>query len=142
MKKIFVLTFATAVSALSFQSCTEPDNDATAWMRIDSLANARIVMLRDSLNMVCMNDVMVVAEFRADSMMIAAMKKLGKSYTPPKKTTTTGSTKTSGVDVRPGSQEEGPKTVTDRKGTVDSASGPKKVTDRKGVNNPPPPPKQ
>jgi len=70
MKKIFFLTFSLLATAFSYQSCKPVDN-THAMMQSDSMANAKLVMLRDSTRMACMNDVMTAAKMKADSMMMA-----------------------------------------------------------------------
>ncbi len=134
MKKIFFLTFSLLATAFAYQGCKPADN-SKCMMMADSMSDAKLVLLRDSLRMSCMNDVMMAAQMRADTMMMT-MQNHGSSRgtkskpAPPKAT---------GVGNRPGSQQELPKTIGDRKGTLDSARGPKKISDRKGVNNPPQP---
>ncbi len=134
MKKIFFGTFSLMVTAFTYQGCAPADN-SKAMVRADSMAEARITASRDSLKMACMNEVLAAAMLRADSMtQMASMNKTssnhGKKPVPPPAKP--------GVNTRPGSQQEMPKSVTDRKGTIDSAHGPKKVTDRKGATTVPP----
>src|SRR6266480_153648 len=69
MKKIFFLTFSLLVTAFLHQSCKPVDN-TKAIMESDSIANARLVMLNDSLKMSCVADVMAAAKMRSDSMMM------------------------------------------------------------------------
>src|SRR5258706_4717098 len=70
MKKIFILNFSLLITAFSYQSCKPVDN-TQAMMKADSTANAKLMMLSDSLRMACMTDVMNAAKMKADSMMMA-----------------------------------------------------------------------
>ena len=135
MKKIIIVLIAVGATALTLQSCQKPADNSKTQARIDSLTNVKITAYRDSLMLMCMNDVMAQATARADSMMQASMKKGGSKKSSPKKSTT------GTVSDRPGAQEGQPSSVKDREGTTNT-SGPKSVTDRKGANPPPPPPKQ
>ena len=76
MKKIFFFTFLLPVTAFVYQSCKPVDNSKEI-AKSDSIADARIVMFRDSLRMACMSDVMAAAKMRADSMMQFALHKPG-----------------------------------------------------------------
>jgi hypothetical protein len=70
MKKIFFFTFSLLVTAFFYQSCKPVDN-TKAMMQSDSIADSKLMMLRDSLHMACMTDVMNAAKMKADSMMQA-----------------------------------------------------------------------
>ncbi|MCS6917069.1 MAG: hypothetical protein RMK52_09325 [Chitinophagales bacterium] len=127
--------FVAAVLALS--GCQPVDN-SKAIARADSIGNARIKALTDSVMQACMSEIMAIAQHRADSLMAAAMKKPGvKKPAPPapKKEDPKKGT----VADRPGTQQQGPQTVTDRPGT--QQEGPKSVTDRKGATQQQQPPK-
>jgi len=136
MKKIIVALVVTSATLLAFQSCMKPADNSKTQARIDSLTNLKTTAYRDSLKLICMNDVMAQATARADSMMKAAAKKGGS-----KKSSSTKKSNDGTVSDRPGSQQGQPKSVTDRQGTTNT-SGPKTVKDRQGANPPPPPPKQ
>lgn len=83
MKKIFFGTFSLLVTAFAYQGCAPVDN-SKAMIASDSMAEARLIASRDSLMMVCMNDVMMAAKMRADTMMQIAMSSGGKkSYKKP-----------------------------------------------------------
>jgi hypothetical protein len=133
MKTIFRYTFLLALPVVAMQSCTQPVDNAAAMKKIDSITMASLDQYRASLDSTCMADVMAQARLRADSLMTAAMKK-GSSASkqkPPSKPSNQGT-----VSDRPGTQQDAPKTVTDRQGSINT-SGPKTVTDRGGAQTPP-----
>lgn len=76
MKKIFFFPFLLLATAFVHQSCGPVDNSEEI-AESDSIADARLVMFRDSMMMACMSDVMAAARLRADSMMQFAMRTPG-----------------------------------------------------------------
>ncbi|MCS6990361.1 MAG: hypothetical protein NZL95_00670 [Chitinophagales bacterium] len=135
MKAIAIPIFALSV-ALTALSCQPVDN-SKAIAKADSIAQARLQALTDSVMKACMDEVMTTAKHRADSMMAAAMKKptgsKKQSSAHPKKEEPTGGT----VQDRPGTTQQGPQSVTDRPGT--QQQGPTSVKDRKGATQQQPP---
>lgn len=83
MKKIFSILSTGLVIAFALQSCTQPKVDTAREMAIiDSMANVKVMAYSDSLKTICMNNVMVLAQAKADSMMTAAMKKTAPGSKP------------------------------------------------------------
>lgn len=120
--------------ALALQSCNQPKADVVKEMAmIDSMANAKITAYRDSLNIVCMNNIMVLAQAKADSMMTAAMKKTSSGSKPKPKPVANPAKPT--VSNRPGTTEAAKPTVTNRPGTTDAAKP--SVSNRPGATNQP-----
>ncbi|MEP7128504.1 MAG: hypothetical protein ABI729_06540 [Chitinophagales bacterium] len=120
MKKLFSIFSSGLVIAFALQSCNQPKVDTAKEMAmIDSLANAKVTAYHDSLNLVCMNNIMVLAQARADSMMTAAMKKTSPGSKPKPKPVANPAVPT--VTNRPGTTDAAKPTVTDRPGTTDAA---------------------
>jgi len=82
MKKTFLIIFSLGVTSAFYHGCTPVDN-SKAMMKADSTANARLMMLGDSMNLVCMTDVMTAARLRADSMMMMTGKSGKSTYKKP-----------------------------------------------------------
>ena len=79
MKQVLNIFSAVLIVAVVLQSCNQPKVDtAKEWASIDSTANVKLMVYRDSLKMTCMNSVMAMASAKSDSMMKAAMSKPGK----------------------------------------------------------------
>ena len=131
MKKIFSLFSSAAILAFAFQGCQPKVDTAREWASIDSMANVRVMMYRDSLRMSCMNNVMAMAQQKADSMMMASMKNPGKGPKPKPKPTTQTNTPT--VENRPGATNQTKGTVVDRPGTVTPPGQKGTVTNRPGA---------
>jgi len=126
MKKIIIAIFTVGATALTFQSCMKPADNSKAQASIDSLTNLKITGYRDSLTMICMNDVMTQAQARADSMMQASTKKGGSKSSTKKSTTVTtpsnpkadkmsGSTKTATEEKKDKMSEGSQQSATDKK---------------------------
>lgn len=135
--KILAVPALLLAAAWSITACKPVDN-SKAIAKADSIANARLQALTDSVMTACMNEVMAIAQQRADSLMAAAMKKPGtKKPAPPAPKKEEPKTPT--VKDRPGTQQQGPQSVTDRPGT--QQEGPKTVKDRPGATQQQQPPK-
>lgn len=87
MKKLLSIISSGLVVAFALQSCTTKVDTAKEWAQIDSAANVKVMAYRDSLKLMCMNNIMTLAQARADSMMQAAMKKSPGSKPKPKPVT-------------------------------------------------------
>ena len=132
MKKLLSIISSVLVVAFALQSCNPKVDTAKEWAQIDSAANVKVIAYRDSLKLMCMNNIMTLAQARADSMMQAAMKKTGGKPKPKPATTEKKPT----VENRPG--------ATDTKGKVENRPGAtndtikSNVKKRPGADNPPP----
>ena len=127
MKKIILAIFTMVAAAFTFQSCMKPVDNSKTLAKIDSLTNLKATAYRDSLKMVCMNDIMALATARADSMMQVAAKKAGKKYTPKKSSQTattptnpkadkmSGATKTATEEKKDKMSQGSQQTATDKK---------------------------
>jgi hypothetical protein len=117
MKNILSIAVSGFVIAFALQSCNQPKVDTAKEMaQIDSMANSKLAIYRDSLQLICMNDVMAMAQARSDSMMQAAMKSSGGAKpkpVPPKPAPTNPDVKVTG---KKGMDTTAPK-VTGKKGT-------------------------
>jgi len=130
MKKIIIAIVVAGISILMFQKCTPTVDTAKEMARIDSMANAELMLFRDSLKMNCMDSVMAWGRHKADSMWAAALK-AGK----PKPKPVVEPIKEVKKDEGPVSGKKGMDTsgikVTGKKG-VDTSGV--KVTGKKGVD--------
>lgn len=134
MKKILFIFSSGLLVVLALQSCNQPKADVAKEMAmVDSMANAKITAYRDSLNIVCMNNIMVLAQAKADSMMTAAMKKTSPGSKPKPKPVANPAKPT--VSNRPGTTEATQPTVTNRPGTTDAAKP--TISNRPGATNQP-----
>lgn len=134
MKKLFSIFSSGLVIAIALQSCNQPKVDTAKEMAaVDSAANVRVMAYKDSLNLVCMNNIMVLAQAKADSMMTAAMKKTPAGSKPKPKPVANPSKPT--VTNRPGTTDAAKPTVTDRPGTTEATKP--SVTNRPGATNQP-----
>ena len=85
MKNFLSVFTSLLILVFAIQSCNQPKVDtAKELATIDSLANVKLTAYSDSLNMICMDNIMVLAQARADSMMTAAMKKSASTGSKPK----------------------------------------------------------
>ncbi len=135
MKNLLIVFSSFLLIAFALQSCNQPAVDTAKEMAtIDSLANVKLTAYSDSLNAICMNNIMVLAQARADSMMEAAMKKSASTGSKPKPKPVANPSKPT-VTNRPGTTDAAKPTVTDRPGTTD-ANKPT-VTNRPGATNQP-----
>jgi len=129
MKKIFLLP-AGLFLALGFQSCKNANNDADmARMQhnMDSTVNARLVTLRDSMNMECTKMVMSAAQAHVDSMMAmsanagAAKGAKGGKTTKPTPVTTPETKNTGNGKLIDKSNNQGGGKLKDRAGVGDTS---------------------
>lgn len=126
MKKVFSIVLPAVLVAFLMQSCTQPKVDtAREWATIDSLAQIRVASYSDSLKMVCMNNVMVLAQARADSMMTAALKKAAPGTKPkPKPVETKPAPKPGGLSgLSDQNSGEGLKGLSDQKKAEENKKG-------------------
>lgn len=136
MKKILSIFSVAFAVALALQSCNRPAADPAKEMAmIDSAAGVRLQAYRDSLDMICMNQIMVLAQAKADSMMTAAMKKTAPGSKPKPKPTSVPNPDKPTVTNRPGTNEASQPTITNRPGTNEAAKP--TISNRPGATNQP-----
>ncbi|MBK6481798.1 MAG: hypothetical protein KBF32_07110 [Chitinophagales bacterium] len=135
MKNFLSVFTSLLILVFAIQSCNQPKVDtAKELATIDSLANVKLTAYSDSLNMICMDNIMVLAQARADSMMTAAMKKSSSTGVKPKPKPVANPANPT-VTNRPGTTDAAKPTVTDRPGTTDAAKP--TITNRPGATNQP-----
>ena len=86
MKKSLIIISLFAATSFGWIACTPADNGAKEMAAIDSMANIKIMAMRDSMKMECSSTIDSIAFAKADSMIDAASHKGGSTKPSPKTT--------------------------------------------------------